>query len=151
MCAQAGSCHILYLVTRGYGSKEKQTPTEFSVHFANAHGLKATRHYQQKSITEFYYPYPFNIASSCLLPVEILIQRLRMCPSSAAVIKPAVGFKALAVSPRFAEALHTAHFFPASLILSTLVSEKPLILRSFLVVVAFRPFVSGQDIPDLVK
>jgi hypothetical protein len=34
--------------------------------------------------------HPFNAASSCLLPVEILMQRLRIWPSSAAVMKPVV-------------------------------------------------------------
>jgi hypothetical protein len=36
------------------------------------------------------FAHPFNAASSCLLPVEILIHRLRIWPSSAAVMKPVV-------------------------------------------------------------
>jgi hypothetical protein len=34
--------------------------------------------------------YPFKQASSCLLPVEILMQRLRIWASSAAVMKPLI-------------------------------------------------------------
>lgn len=66
---------------------------------------------------------PFKAASSCLLPVEIRIQLLRFSLSSAAVMKPQeVG----------------CIFLAASLIFSTLPSEKPLILSNFLEVVAIR-------------
>jgi len=81
--------------------------------------------------------YPFRQASSCLLPVEILIHFLRIWPSSAAVMKPlVVGCTVNEGSgPLWSDKL-TNNFLPASLIFSTLVSENPLILRSLLVVAA---------------
>jgi hypothetical protein len=65
--------------------------TELAINLVNAHCLEAAD-LMSVIATELRMltMYPFKQASSCLLPVEILIQRLRICASSAAVMKPLI-------------------------------------------------------------
>jgi hypothetical protein len=65
--------------------------TELAINLVDAHCLEAA---DLMSVTatesRMLTVYPFKQASSCLLPVEILMQRLRIWASSAAVMKPLV-------------------------------------------------------------
>ena len=98
---------------------------------------------------------PFRQASSCLLPVEMRMHFLRIWASSAAVMNPAVGWRRILaiIHRRNCEEKLTHSFFPASLIFSTLISEKPLILRSRLVVQEIKLWrqISIEESPENEK
>ena len=64
--------------------------TELSIDLVDAHCLKSTAANQRLSNFCRCPTYPFKAASSCLLPVDILMHRLRTSRSSAAVMKPVV-------------------------------------------------------------
>jgi hypothetical protein len=83
---------------------------------------------------------PIQSSVSCLLPVEILMHLLRSWASSAAVMKPAVGCPASEPYGVLVTEMLTRSFLAASLIFSTLVSERPLILKSFLLVVPHKVY-----------